>query len=566
MGLLSMNAYHRRQKQIAEVLARHGMGYLLEDVGLGGLVSLERRALRRDRVDTRPEDLRAVLEELGPTFIKLGQFVSTRRDIIPPVYLAELEKLQDRAPAIPTDVIDDLIRAELERPPSELFATFEHVPLACASIGQAHAATLDDGTEVVVKVRRPGVVEEVEQDLAILRNLAVRAFRRRDAAAQSDIEGLVDEFSRILRAELDYQQEATNAERFAANFDGDASVQVPRVVRELTTSRVITLERIRGMKITDLPALSAAGIDRHALAERSAAFVAKSVFEDGFFHGDPHPGNFFIELDGRLGVIDFGRVGVLDDQIRAKLQRLLIAFFRGEPDHLASAVIDLGASQRYVDRRLLADDLSIMLAKYADETVNHLPIGAAIRDLQDVVRHHHLAVPHVLTLLFTVFVMEEGLVLTLDPEFRLVAALAPHVQRGIVHELWATEWARRVEQFGTDVAELAVDLPGQLHRLLDLVSESEGLDLRVRADELDPLLERIEKLGNHIARSILVAASIDAMAGFVVENARGRSWRKPMVAAGFAVLSALGGYEVWRRSPAASALRRLRSSALGRPA
>ena len=212
-----------------------------------------------------PADLRLTLEELGPTFIKVGQLLSTRADLLPPAYQDELAKLQDSGPRIPVDAVRDTLQNELHADPDRAFASFEEKPLAAASIGQAHAATLHDGTEVVVKVRRPGVVEVVEQDSEILQNLTARASRRWEAAARYDLVDLVYEFAGSLRAQLDFLREGRNAERFATNFAQQPDVQIPRVFPELTTSRVITLERLYGMKITDLGALSAAGVDRHGL-------------------------------------------------------------------------------------------------------------------------------------------------------------------------------------------------------------------------------------------------------------------------------------------------------------
>ncbi len=234
-------------------------------------------------------------------FINLGQFLSTRADLLGDEYQAELAKLQDAAPPVPTDVVQDILALELDGDPGTVFASFELEPLAAAPIGQAHAATLRDGTEVVVKVRRPGAVEEVAQDLEILHDCGPHASRRWEAAARYDLVGLVEEFARTLRAQLDYLHEARNAERFAANFARDQSALIPRVFSEVTTSRVITLERVRGMNVMDLAALDAAGVDRHELALRATRVAAKMICEDGFFHADPHPGNFFIQDAGRIG-------------------------------------------------------------------------------------------------------------------------------------------------------------------------------------------------------------------------------------------------------------------------
>ena len=253
------SSYRRRQKHIAEVLVRYEMGHLVEVLGLERFVSIERRLLRRRSAHTRPESLRLALEELGPTFVKLGQILSTRPDLLSPEFQAELAKLQDNATRVAPDVIEETIVSELGAAPSEVFASFDPEPLAAASIGQVHAATLHDGTEVVVKVRRPDVAEEVELDLEILRNLAARADQRWKEAEHWNLPGLARGFADLLRAELDYLQEAGNAQQFAADFAADHGVHIPAVYPELTTSRLITLERLRGSKITDFAGLDADG-------------------------------------------------------------------------------------------------------------------------------------------------------------------------------------------------------------------------------------------------------------------------------------------------------------------
>ena len=259
-----MNSRHAREREIAVVLMRHGMDYLVRAFGLDRLVSVERALAgyeAREDFPAPPENLRRALEELGPTFVKLGQLLSTRRDLLTPDYQAELAKLQDAGPRVPGEVVEDTLEQELDGG-KEAFGSFEPEPIAAASIGQAHAATLRDGTPVVVKVRRPGVAEIVEQDVEIMRNLAARASRRWEAAARYDVVGVADELANGLRAQLDYLQEGRNADRFAVNFAAVPGVRIPKVFWDLTTSRVITLEQIDGMKITDLPALDAAGIDR----------------------------------------------------------------------------------------------------------------------------------------------------------------------------------------------------------------------------------------------------------------------------------------------------------------
>jgi len=300
--------------------------------------------------NARPLHLRLALEELGTTFIKLGQILSTRADLLPPEYLVELTKLQDSAAPVAFEEIREVVVTELGHPIEHVFAHFESVPLAAASIGQAHAATLEDGTEVVVKVRRPGVVEQVNEDLEILKELAATASRHWSFAEHYDLTGLVEEFSQTLRRELDYIREAHSAERFAVNFASDPHIHVPRVFWEATTSRVLTLERIRGIKINDLKALDEQGTDRRWLADYATNVVLKMVCEDGFFHADPHPGNFFIEPSGTIGLIDFGMVGIIDERTQELLAELLITINHQDADRLVDVFFDLGVTRKRIDR------------------------------------------------------------------------------------------------------------------------------------------------------------------------------------------------------------------------
>ena len=312
----------RRSRQIAAVLARQGLGWLMAQIGLADrLPTLPGpRLLRRTEPETAPrrsqaERFRLALSELGATFIKLGQALSTRPDLMPPEYIAELVKLQDDAPPVPLEPVRQLICEELGQTPEELFAEFDPQPIASASIGQAHAATLKNGRKVIVKVQRPGVIEQIEQDLEILSGMADWAAAHSALGREYDLPALVDEFAYTLRNELDYHREGHNADRFRRNFRGDSGLYVPRVYWELTTSRVITIERVSGIKISDIAGLDVSMIDRHRVAENSIRLLLRQVFEFGFFHADPHAGNCFVRPDGSVAMIDFGMVGRLDERM-----------------------------------------------------------------------------------------------------------------------------------------------------------------------------------------------------------------------------------------------------------
>ena len=520
-------ARDHRERQIAEVLGRYGLSHLVEVLGLGRLVSAADGLMRREvhESHTEPENLRLALEELGPTFIKLGQLLSTRGDLLSPDYRAELSKLQDAAPAVASEVIRDIVESEFHAPADTAFAAFEAAPLACASVGQAHTAVLHDGTDVVVKVRRPNVVEDMERDFEILQNFAARASRHSKVAARYDVVGLADEFVQTLRAQLDYLQEARNAERFAVNFAGHQWVQIPRVFPDLRTSRVITLERIRGMKITDVTALEEAGLDRQALADRIALIVAQMIFEDGFFHADPHPGNFFIEPTGQVGIIDFGMVGTLDAHLRQQLGGLLDGFLRQNPGRLADGLLALGASTAEVDRQRLRDDLAGLLARQFGGDSGAVSLRSAFGEILDIVRRHHLRVPRDLSLLFTMLIIAEGIVADVDPEFRFAEALAPYARRHFLSELSAGDVKLRLERFGIDLAELAAVLPARLNRISEAI-ETGGLEIHLPTDEMDALLTRVERLGNRVAASVLTAALIEGVVQLATRRTRRRLWRR----------------------------------------
>jgi ubiquinone biosynthesis protein len=536
-----------RYRQIAEVLARHGLGYLIGVLSLDRFVPLRIFGHpRRAEAASRPEHLRLALEELGTTFIKLGQILSTRADLLSEEYQAELARLQDQAPPVPFEEIRATVESELGKPIQEAFASFKAEPLAAASIGQAHAATLPDGTEVVVKVRRPGVVDQVEEDLEILQNLAAAAGRRWEVAEQYDLLGLAQEFAQTLRAELDYIREARSAERFAANFSDEPSVHVPRVLWETTTSRVLTLERIRGAKIDDLAALEAAGHDRAALAERSARIVLKMVFEDGFFHADPHPGNFFVEADGRIGLIDFGMVGTVDERTQEQLIELLLAVLSQDPDEMVDALLDLGVAGRRLDRARLRRDLEHVMSRYYGRALGEVELGPLIRDALELVRRHHLQLPPNLALLLKTLVMDEALGARLAPGFRLPSVLAPYAERLMRRRYSLAFWAPRVTRSSLEAARLGLELPQHLRRVFAEL-ERGGIEVGMRPEGIEPVVRRFERLANRIVLGIITASFIVGLAILMsVYRPPGiDAWAGLLFAAGFFLSGVLGGYLAW---------------------
>jgi ubiquinone biosynthesis protein len=536
-----------RSRQIANILARHGLGYLVGILGLERFVPFHRGLLkhpRRAEPYTQPEHVRMALEELGATFIKLGQILSTRTDLLPPEYLAEFAKLQDAAPTIPIERVQETLLAELGKPIGEVFVTFDPLPLAAASIGQAHAATMPDGTEVVVKVRRPGVVEQVEEDLEILQNIATTASRRWEFASQYDLVGLIQEFAETLRAELDYLREGRNAERFAANFAGDATVHIPQVFWETTTSRVLTLERIRGIKINDLAALDTSGIDRTVVAEQAARIILKMVFEDRFFHADPHPGNFFIEPGGRIGLIDFGMVGMVDERTQEHLVRVILALTSQDADRLADAFLDLGVTSQQVDRSLLGHDLEQLVSRFYGQPLGEIALGPLLEEMLTIVRRHRLRLPPNLALLIKTIVMNEGLGMQLDPTFRLSNVLVPYAQRLMLRQYSPLLWTKRLGQAGLDAAWFGTELPQQLRRILGEL-ERGTLTMNMRPMDVESVIRRFERIGNRIIIGTVLAAFIIGLA-MLMASYHPSGWNQWIFfVIGFVSAGVLGVYLAW---------------------
>ncbi|MEI6045958.1 MAG: AarF/ABC1/UbiB kinase family protein [Chloroflexota bacterium] len=532
-----------RYYQIGDVLARHGLGYFSTILGLERFVPFRRNNTAQP---SRPEYVRMALEELGATFIKLGQLLSTRSDLVPPEYLKEFAKLQDQAPPVAANLILETLLEEFGRPIEEVFANFDTTPLAAASIGQTHLATLLDGTEVVVKVRRPNVVKQVEEDLEILQNLATTASRRWEFANRYDLAGLAQEFAQTLHSELDYLREGHNAERFAANFATEADIHIPKVFWETTTSRVLTMERILGIKVNDEAALDASQINRTALAERATKTILKMIFEDGFFHADLHPGNLFIEPSGRIGLIDFGMVGTVDEHTQEQLARMFVAVINQDSEQLVDLILELGVARQRVDRSQLQRDLAHLFSSYYDLALSEIAINKLLEDTLDIVRRHNLQMPSNLVLLLKMVVMTEGMGTQLSPDFRLIKVLEPYARRLVMHQYSPLVWARRLNQTSRDAARLGMELPRQLRRLIGEIERGE-LEVRMRPIYYEPIIGRLERLANRIVLSILVAAFIIGMA-IVLSAYRLAGWEQwvgTFFTFGFILASLIGMYLAW---------------------
>jgi ubiquinone biosynthesis protein len=532
-----------RYREVLRILVRRGFGFAVGNRGPFRGASDEEAAR-----NVRPVQLRLALEELGTAFIKLGQILSTRSDLLPPEYIAELRKLQSAVPPSPAAMIVAAIEEQLGQPIGELFESFDPVPLAAASIGQVHAVTLPGGIDAVVKVQRPGVRAQVLLDLEIAARLArlVAARFRVDALLGIDVEPLVDEFAWTLRNELDFVREARNAERFQRNFAGNPHVFIPAICWEYTTATVLTLERVRGIRIDDVPALLAAGHDPAQIATESAQVILQEVFDDGFFQADPHPGNLFVLPGGVIGAVDFGMVGILDEETRTNLLLLLLAIVEQDIARVVDAMDRLGIFAGVRDRAAARRDIERLMETYYGISLKEFNVSQFVTDMMGFVRRHHLILPADLASLFKMLLMVEGLGRLLDPDFNILAVAQPYGRHAIARLTQPARIARQLRHAAFDVALLAPDLIARLDMLLRRLEEG---TIRVEtADTPNADARRfLHEVVNRVVFSILIAAFIVGL-GLVILAIRPSGsdlWVRLLIVAGFMLTGALGIMFLW---------------------
>lgn len=539
----------RRYRQIIEVLARHGFGAALTQLGIRRRLALPRRLLRLERPTdeiTPGQHLRLALEELGPTFIKFGQIISTRPDLLPPAFITELTRLQDDVAPEPWEPVKACIEEELGQPIEQLFANFDPTPIAAASLGQVHAASLRDGQEVIVKVQRPDIERIINVDLEILYDLARIAQKRTDFGKTYDLVEIAEDFSYTLRGELDYRREGRNADHFRENFRNEPYLYIPKVHWEYTTRRVLVLERIDGIKLDDIDALEKARYDRQRIAMHSARLITKEILEDGFFHADPHSGNLVVMADEVIGLMDFGMVGHLAPSDKADLARMYIAAMQQDVSGAADQLMRMGVVDRRVDRIALERDLRRMMHKYYGLSIQEFQVGEMIEEFMTVAFRHRLRFPSNFWLVAKTLGMIEGLGLILAPDFDMFSVAQDYVRR-FRRRMWLpTEWGPAMMRGTTDLADLLVRLPKHTTRLLEQMEQGK-LEGQIRMPDMQQVTDRLDRIANRLALSMLTAAFTIAIAWMIPGLDMGWpwDWLTWFVLAGFVGVSILGLWLMW---------------------
>ena len=491
-----------RFSQIGRVLVRHGFGFVFD--------------VRRDRRERRGVEellapnfavrLRRTLDDLGPTFVKFGQLLSTRSDLIPEGVLSELQKLQDKVAPMPIEVARAVIEGELGVPVEKPFAEFDTVWLGSASIGQVYRARLHRGEQVAVKVQRPEAPGRVEADLALMRDLAALLDARFGDRIFIDLKELVAEFEGVIRRELDYEQEAQNARRFAANFDGTL-VKIPEIYTDLSTKRVITMEFIEGTRFLDIRPLLLTPAERRRVATMGAEAIFKMAFEDGFFHGDPHPGNLFLTPEGELALLDFGMVGFMSHGDIEALSRLFIAVIQRDAAAALRGLEKLGVRYAPEVRGDLVQELREFLFKYSGLSVGEVTLGQALSELISLVRRYRLSMPPVFPLLTKALVTAEALSRSLDPTINVYEIARPYANRLLRERYEPAALLERSQERALEYARYLEDYPEQLRELLTALEDGE-LEVKLNNRGLDKLIGEVDVLANRLVFAIVTGALV----------------------------------------------------------
>ncbi|MEM9354442.1 MAG: AarF/ABC1/UbiB kinase family protein, partial [Planctomycetota bacterium] len=458
-----------RWREILATLSKYGLADWLSrfDLALGKnwLKSREGQSLSSERRECR---IRMALEELGPTFIKLGQIMSTRPDVVGASLANELQKLQARVPADPPEAVAELLELEFGKPHDQVFQTFDAVPVASASIGQVHKATLPGGEVVAVKVQHAEIQDRVHVDLDILAGLAELAENLPELETYRPV-ATVGEFQRALRRELDFNRELRHVEEFGRDFEGDESVRVPKPYPELSTDRVLVMEWIAGVPFSDRDGLQATGVDLEKVACSGAELYLEMVFTHGFYHADPHPGNLLLMPDGAIGLLDYGMVVRLDENLRENIEDLLMAIVSQDAKRLASVVMRVGTVPANLDETALGVELGDFVAHYGNQPIERFDLSGAVNEIIDLLRRYGIVQPAPMMMLLKVLVMLEGTAQGLSPNFCLMEVLQPYQSRLVSRRLSPARQLRKAQRLAYEVEQFAEVVPRRVRDILNQV-------------------------------------------------------------------------------------------------
>ncbi|MCZ6675843.1 MAG: AarF/ABC1/UbiB kinase family protein [Candidatus Poribacteria bacterium] len=526
MPIPSLNRTFRsfqRLRQIVNVFAKHGFGHIIAQMNLGRYAPRRWRLFRFRQFDADepitplsvPERLRLAFEELGPTFIKLAQILSTRPDLISAIvgqeealdWIQEFKKLQSQAQPFPLAEVRTIVESDLRQPLDQVFGSFDPAPFAAASIAQVHTATLRTGERVIVKVQRPHIAEVINADLNLLNGLAKRLEKYVVETRLYKPTELVREFARSIRREIDFTMEAANTDYFHRSISENKNVKIPKVYWEFTNRRVLTLERIDGLPIDAVQKLDELGLDRERIAETLVDFFFKQIFIDGFFHSDPHPGNLLVLEDGRLGLVDFGMVGRISGEMLDSICSWFIGVINRDVDRIIKTYIRMGILGDTTNTAALKLEMTDFLDRYFNMPLSRIRIGTLLEEVIDASLRYQVHFPPAFLMLGKTVVTIEAVVMNLNENFDLLAFSQPYITRLVMQQFEPERWAKQMYGTVEDFAEMAAALPLQLHQILQKLQKG-NLKLELDHTNLDRLTGVFDRVSNRVSFSLIIAALI----------------------------------------------------------
>jgi len=528
----------QRYRQVVSILTKYGFGEFFSQIRIWKHINIDRKLLRNKSVSeemSTAQRLRLALEELGPTFVKMGQMLSTRPDILPPSFISELEHLQNRVSPFPAQTARSIIESELQKPISEIFSTFNDQPLAAASLAQVHRARINE-VDVVVKVQRPGIAGVIEVDLEIMQSLASLIERYFPVFFAVNPSGLVKEFAESIRKELDFCNEAANMRRFASDFAGTSWLHVPELYPEgYCTQKVLVMEHIEGIHVSEIDRLKKEGYDLKQIARHGTDIAFRSTLEYGFFHADPHPGNLVILPGNIICLLDYGMMGTLSDRSRQRLGKLIYYVVSRDEKRTAQALLNLMESRENISSESLEAEVSDTIEQLTHRTLGELRLGNTIFKLMGLLQEHQARFPSRLIWLTKAIATIEDVAHKLDPEFNMLEEAKPYVTRFVARSL--NPFAQVKESYLTLVEslELIKDLPSDLGVIVDQLKKGR-VKIEFEHIGLEPIRKTLNRMANRLAVTLILAAIIIATALIIVADLPPKVAEIPLVGiAGFGI-------------------------------
>lgn len=527
-----------RYREVANVLIKHGFGFLFDRFTLRRILGRGAESPPPDQLMNLPQRLRHVLEELGPTYVKIGQLLSTRPDVLGVEYVRELEKLQDEVAPFSYQELMKCLEQEgldLERD----FAFFNPEALAAASIAQVHEAVLKTGERIVLKVQRPGIDRVVDVDLHIIMELSRLLEKRTAWGRLYRVREVADELGEALRGELDFRQEARNADIFYRNFQDNEHVIIPRVIWEFSSSRILALECIHGVKLQEIIKQEIDGYNRERIARRLVDALFRQVFEQGFFHADPHPGNIAVVPGENIIFYDFGQVGRMDEHIKSQSMNLITSMLRYDTEGVTRALMQIAIGSQQVNREEFRRDVARLQQKYYGLPLAQINLGEALRELVDLSIKHQMRLPVELSLLIKMLLTVESLVSQLDPELSIMDIAQPYGRRIILQRLAPARMRQSVENVLWDYFDVARRLPRDVGNLVKTIEEGE-MKVRMEHVNLNNLINKADIMSNRLSLAIIVASFIIGTSLIAGRDGNSFLGHIPVVQVGFASGIVLG--------------------------